>query len=114
MASARIRFRHLVRVILLTAPVLIAEEKIGPEGMTAFFDKLQIDPLSITSLVFAWKLKAKVPCEFSRSEFVNGCVALEADSMEKLQRCLRTSMGSISVCTYVRCMRACFSNQSIT
>lgn len=69
----------------------MTEEKIGPEGMQALFDVLGVDPLNIIALIFAWKLKAKVPFEFKREEFVNGCVTLNCDSLEKLKTVLRMS-----------------------
>lgn len=67
----------------------VAEDKIGPEGLQALFDAMEVDPLDIVSLVFAWKLMAKVPFEFSRTEFVKGCTAMEVDSLEKLKAVLR-------------------------
>lgn len=60
--------------------------------MQSLFDALEVDPCDIISLVFAWKLGAKTPFEFSRTEFVNGCVSLETDSVEKLKAVLRTSL----------------------
>lgn len=72
------------------------EEKIGPEGMQALFDVLGVDPLNIIALIFAWKLKAKVPFEFKREEFVNGCVTLNCDSLEKLKTVLPTLRESLN------------------
>lgn len=72
------------------------EEKIGPEGMQALFNALEVDPLDIISLVFAWKLHATVPFEFSRTEFVNGCTALEVDSIEKLKAVLPSLKESLN------------------
>lgn len=69
---------------------MFVEERINAEGLQALFDALDVDPCDILSLVFAWKLGAKTPFEFSRTEFVNGCVSLEADSLEKLKAVLRT------------------------
>lgn len=57
--------------------------------MQALFEALQVDPLNIIALVFAWKLKAKVPFEFTRTEFVNGCILLNCDSIGKLKTVLR-------------------------
>lgn len=65
------------------------EHKIGPEGMQALFERLNVDPLDISALIFAWKLQAKVPFEFSRAEFINGCVKLNADSVDKLKKVIR-------------------------
>lgn len=61
--------------------------------MQALFEVLNVDPLDITALLFAWKLNAKVPFEFSQSEFVNGCVVLKADSIEKLKKAIRKSIA---------------------
>lgn len=66
--------------------------------MQALFEALHVDPLDIIALVFAWKLKAQVPFEFSRSEFVNGCVLLECDSIAKLRTALRTYCSQSRVC----------------
>lgn len=57
--------------------------------MEGLFDTIGVDPLDISSLIFAWKLGAKVPFEFSRTEFVSGCAELGADSIEKLQAVIR-------------------------
>lgn len=62
------------------------EKKIGPEGIQQLFSDAHIDPLDITSLIFAYKLKAKVPFEFSHTEFVNGLTLLKSDSVEKLRK----------------------------
>lgn len=53
--------------------------------MQLLFDALNVDPVDITALIFAWKLNAQVPFEFSQSEFVNGCVTLKTDSLDKLK-----------------------------
>lgn len=66
-----------------------AEDKIGPEGMQALFERLDVDPLNIVALIFAWKLDAKTPFEFTRKEFVDGCAALGCDSISKLRRTIR-------------------------
>lgn len=58
--------------------------------MQDLFQHLDVDPVDITALIFAWKLKAKVPFEFSKDEFMSGCVALKADSIEKLKKVIRT------------------------
>lgn len=77
-----------------------ADDKIGPEGMLSFFIALDVDPLDIVTLIFAWKLKAKVPFEFSRVEFVDGCLALNCDSMDKLRRVIRTyTCAGVPVCS---------------
>lgn len=62
------------------------QDKIGPESLEAFFDALDLDPLDVSALIFAWKLGASTPCEFSRAEFVDGLVRLGVDSLAKLKK----------------------------
>mmetsp|Transcript_12091 Transcript_12091/g.24625 ORF Transcript_12091/g.24625 Transcript_12091/m.24625 type:complete len:187 (+) Transcript_12091:406-966(+) len=50
------------------------------------FTDMHIDPLDIRGLVFAWKIRAHRPCEFSRKEFVDGLVDLGVDSLPKLSK----------------------------
>lgn len=69
---------------------MLSEDKIGPEGMLSFFSAVSVDPLDIVTLIFAWKLNAKIPFEFSRTEFVDGCLALGCETIEKLKRTIRT------------------------
>eukprot|EP00178_Gracilaria_changii_P021150 TRINITY_DN62_c0_g1_i4.p2 TRINITY_DN62_c0_g1~~TRINITY_DN62_c0_g1_i4.p2 ORF type:complete len:247 (+),score=56.81 TRINITY_DN62_c0_g1_i4:199-939(+) len=71
-------------------------DKIGPEGIQALFERLQIDILDISTLIFAWKLQAKVPFEFSKKEFVDGCANLRADSWEKLKKVIPCLKAAIS------------------
>lgn len=61
------------------------DDKIGPESLERLFDALELDPLDVTALIFAWKLRAKTPCEFTRSEFVDGLLRLNVDSLRKLK-----------------------------
>lgn len=72
------------------------EEKIGPEGMETLFQELKINPLDIVALIFAWKLKGTVPCEFTREQFVNGCIDLEVDSIDNLRKVMRKLKSSIT------------------
>lgn len=69
--------------------------------MQDLFEVLNIDPLDITALIFAWKLNAKVPFEFTHVEFVNGCIALKADSIEKLKKIIRKSTPISALFCYV-------------
>lgn len=62
------------------------QDKIGPESLEAFFEALELNPLDISALIFAWKLNAQTPCEFSRAEFVDGLMRLGVDSMAKLKK----------------------------
>jgi DCN1-like protein 1/2 len=61
-------------------------DRMGPEALETFFEALELDPLDVTALIFAWKLKAKTPCEFSRTEFVEGCLAMDVDTLQKLRK----------------------------
>lgn len=71
--------------------------------MQALFDALDVDPLDIISLVFAWKLGAKTPFEFSRSEFVDGCTNLGVDSVEKLKAMLRKFIPRSPSTAHITC-----------
>lgn len=64
--------------------------------MQALFEAMGVDPLDIISLVFAWKLSPLVPFEFSRPEFINGCIEMEADSIQKLKAVLRKNFHYLS------------------
>lgn len=76
---------------MLTLLYIYTEDKIGPEGMMNLFAQIGVNPVSIEPLIFAWKLEATVPCEFTRPEFTEGCLALGADTLEKL----RVKMGTL-------------------
>lgn len=65
-------------------------DKIGPESLYVLFEALELDPLDISALIFAWKLNAQTPCEFTRHEFVDGLVKLGVDSMPKLKKKVHT------------------------
>lgn len=71
------------------------QDKIGAESMEHFFSALDLDPLDISALIFAWKLNAKTPCEFSRTEFVDGLMRLGVDSMAKLKKKVHALKGMI-------------------
>ena len=58
--------------------------------MLALFSELGVDPVSVEPLIFAWKLDAVVPFEFSRSEFTEGCLKLGCDTIAKLKSAMRT------------------------
>jgi len=59
---------------------------IGPEGVQKLCDDLGLEPEDIKMLAFAWKLDAKVPCEFSRTEWDTGLLAFGADSIDSLRK----------------------------
>lgn len=72
------------------------QDKIGPESLEAFFEALELDPLDISALIFAWKLNAQTPCEFSRAEFVDGLMRLGVDSISKLKKKVHALKGMIA------------------
>eukprot|EP00298_Acanthocystis_sp_HF-20_P004248 c14591_g1_i1.p1 GENE.c14591_g1_i1~~c14591_g1_i1.p1 ORF type:complete len:269 (-),score=88.44 c14591_g1_i1:122-928(-) len=61
------------------------EDKIGVNGLVKFCEQLEVDPSDIIMLIFAWKLKATVMCEFTHSEFIEGMSQIRADSIETLK-----------------------------
>ncbi|KAI6191666.1 Defective in cullin neddylation protein [Aphelenchoides bicaudatus] len=61
------------------------EPRIGPNGMQRLLNDLNIDPSSLNALVLAWKLRAKIQCEFSHDEFRNGLREMKVDSLDKLR-----------------------------
>ncbi|XP_076827060.1 DCN1-like protein 3 [Brachyhypopomus gauderio] len=65
------------------------EDAILEEGMERFCDDLHVDPAEFKVLVLAWKFQAATMCKFTRKEFVEGCRAIQADSLQGI--CLRFS-----------------------
>ncbi|XP_070962800.1 DCN1-like protein 3 [Oncorhynchus clarkii lewisi] len=58
------------------------EDSILEEGMEGFCNDLCVDPAEFRVLVLAWKFQAATMCKFTRKEFVDGCRAIQADSLE--------------------------------
>ncbi|XP_061911973.1 DCN1-like protein 3 [Entelurus aequoreus] len=58
------------------------EDAILEEGMEMFCNDLCVDPAEFRVLVLAWKFQAATMCKFTRKEFVEGCKAIQADSLE--------------------------------
>ncbi|XP_068439974.1 DCN1-like protein 3 [Clinocottus analis] len=58
------------------------EDAILEEGMEQFCNDLCVDPAEFRVLVLAWKFQAATMCKFTRKEFVDGCKAIQADSLE--------------------------------
>ncbi|XP_067101705.1 DCN1-like protein 3 [Osmerus mordax] len=58
------------------------EDAILEEGMESFCNDLCVDPAEFRVLVLAWKFQAATMCKFTRKEFVEGCRAIQADSLE--------------------------------
>lgn len=57
------------------------EDSILEEGMERFCNDLCVDPAEFKVLVLAWKFQAATMCKFTRREFVDGCKAIQADSI---------------------------------
>lgn len=64
------------------------EDLILEDGIERLCKDLQVPPDDFKVLVFAWKLKAKQMCRFTKSEFVKGLQCLNADSIKSIQNCL--------------------------
>ncbi|XP_028823951.1 DCN1-like protein 3 [Denticeps clupeoides] len=58
------------------------EDAILEEGMERFCEDLRVDPAEFKVLVLAWKFQAATMCKFTRKEFVDGCRAIQADSID--------------------------------
>lgn len=58
------------------------DDAILEEGMERFCNDLCVDPAEFRVLVLAWKFQAATMCKFTRKEFVEGCRAIQADSLE--------------------------------
>ncbi|RVE59680.1 hypothetical protein OJAV_G00190810 [Oryzias javanicus] len=58
------------------------EDAILEEGMERFCNDLCVDPAEFRVLVLAWRFQAATMCKFTRKEFVEGCKAIKADSLE--------------------------------
>ncbi|XP_006005722.1 DCN1-like protein 3 [Latimeria chalumnae] len=61
------------------------EDAILEEGMECFCNDLCVDPTEFKVLVLAWKFQAATMCKFTRKEFVEGCKAIKADSIEGIR-----------------------------
>ncbi|XP_072168647.1 DCN1-like protein 3 [Diadema setosum] len=62
-----------------------AEDAILAEGTERFCQDLQVSPDDFIVLVIAWKFQAATMCRFTRSEFVQGCRTLRADSISGIK-----------------------------
>ncbi|XP_067329310.1 DCN1-like protein 3 [Anolis sagrei] len=58
------------------------EDAILEEGMERFCNDLCVDPTEFKVLVLAWKFQAATMCKFTRTEFFEGCKAINADSID--------------------------------
>lgn len=57
------------------------DDAITEEGIEKFCDDLEVDPQDFIVLVIAWTFNAEIMCRFTKSEFVDGCKKLKADSI---------------------------------
>ena len=62
-----------------------SEDSILAEGMEVFCEDLMVHPEEFIVLVLAWKFQATTMCRFTRTEFVQGCKSLKADSIKAIQ-----------------------------
>ncbi|KAJ8284206.1 hypothetical protein COCON_G00030560 [Conger conger] len=58
------------------------DDAVLEEGMERFCNDLCVDPAEFRVLLLAWKFQAATMCKFTRKEFVEGCKAIRADSLE--------------------------------
>ncbi|KAH7820086.1 putative leucine zipper protein [Monocercomonoides exilis] len=57
---------------------------------------LGVEPDDIVVLILAWKFKGSAMCQFTHSEFVDGCTSLNVTDIASLKRALPTLRSSIS------------------
>uniref|UniRef100_V9KQG1 DCN1-like protein n=1 Tax=Callorhinchus milii TaxID=7868 RepID=V9KQG1_CALMI len=73
------------------------EDAILEEGMESFCNDLSVDPTEFIVLILAWKFQAATMCKFTRKEFVEGCKALNADSIEGIRARFPSLMNEAKV-----------------
>lgn len=61
-------------------------DEILAEGISKFCNDLEVDPAEFIVLALAWKFKAATMCRFSRDEFTQGCISLQADSIKSIKQ----------------------------
>jgi DCN1-like protein 3 len=62
-----------------------SEDSILAEGVEQFCIDLQLKPEEFKVLVLAWKFEAEVMSRFTRQEFIQGCKAMNVDSIKGIQ-----------------------------
>lgn len=62
-----------------------SEDAILAEGTERFCQDLKVSPEDFIVLVIAWKFQAAVMCRFTRTEFIQGCRTLRADSINAIK-----------------------------
>ncbi|XP_069761614.1 DCN1-like protein 3 [Narcine bancroftii] len=73
------------------------EDAILEEGMEWFCNDLSVDPTEFVVLLLAWKFQAATMCKFTRKEFIEGCKALNADSIEGIRARFPSLMNEAKV-----------------
>ncbi len=63
--------------------------------MEKFCQDLQVNAEEFIVLVLAWKFQASAMCRFTRTEFVNGCRALRADSIKAIMSKFQELMNEV-------------------
>lgn len=61
------------------------EDLILIEGIERLCSDLQMSPEEFRILILAWKCDAHQMCRFTRPEFINGCQALQVDSVSLMK-----------------------------
>jgi len=61
------------------------EDLILIDGIERLCSDLQMSPEEFRILILAWKCDAHQMCRFTRAEFLNGCHALQADSVSLMK-----------------------------
>lgn len=61
------------------------EDLILIDGIERLCSDLQMSPEEFRILILAWKCDAHQMCRFTRTEFTNGCQALQADSVSLMK-----------------------------
>ena len=63
---------------------------IGIDGILQLCQDLKIEPEDRRLLLFSWQCRAAEACQFTKSEFLNGLKALNAESTSQLAKSLTT------------------------
>lgn len=61
------------------------EDLILIDGIEKLCSDLQMSPEEFRILILAWKCDAHQMCRFTRTEFANGCIALQVDSVSSMK-----------------------------
>lgn len=73
------------------------EDAILSEGIERLCNDLGYKPDDFEILVLAWRLDASQMCRFTKSEFIQGLQALNADTIETIRMCLEQIIEKLKV-----------------